>query len=273
MNPEQLQKLAMDPRMSPDAVRVVLYLDALGPGEVEREVKGEELAILLHGGEKPIRAAIARAAFCGYLSSRRGGRSGHKLTLLPDGNDSPQGALLKNDSPQGGIQEKESLPQGRNSEEITPPGEEFGCTISQSIYPSSLSVTPRAKPGDAEVDRLRRYLGEFAGAVDLMLESADHGPSWVAAVLGKYSPGGTQIGSYAGIPSGRWPAVLADALTEYATHGKPYDNRLFDGFIRRQASAERRGTSDGRRDTRRPREEAPRAASPGASRRSGWVYE
>lgn len=289
MTPEQLARLATDARMTPDAVRVVLYLDSLGPADEERTIKGEDLSILLQGGEKPIRAAIARAEHCGYLTHRLGGRAGHKLTLTGAGNDAPQGGNpeteprpqgrhLENDAPQGGNSVGNDSPRGGNSPHTR--------AVVPTTDPSPPSSPPpsHARPANAEVDRLRQHLGEHAAAAEMMVTSAAHPPSWIAAVLGKYGPSGTQRRIYTGIPPDRQPAVLATALMEYATSGEIFRNQLFDGFLRKAAEHERnpersnggapRGPDPGRAAAPPRRGPPPTAAIGGdRSRRSGFIIE
>lgn len=104
MDADQLAAMAADPRLSPDAFRVIVYVAGLGvPGETQI-VKSEDLSIILQGGEKPIRSAVRRAEHCGYLKVDCGGRAGHKLTYTPSGKSLPQGRRSAlNPSPRGGI--------------------------------------------------------------------------------------------------------------------------------------------------------------------------
>jgi hypothetical protein len=219
-----------DARLTPEALRVVLHVWKLGDGE--HAVKGETLAILLGAGEKPIRAAITRAAHLGYIVHRRGGAAGHYL------------ALAENPSPGGGIPDKESLPQGRNSAKITPPGEEFGPPSSSSSSPSSTRGS--AREGDEALAALRTLLGDQAGVLDKFDRSAAHGDGWPAAVWGFYRPpgaagehdgGGTQWGSVLGRLGERTLAVgaLALALDDYANKKHVFEARLFRGFVEKAA--------------------------------------
>ncbi len=71
MTPEQLSRLAADPKLTPDAVRLVLYVASLGEGE--HEIDAEMLRMLLRcKGDKPI--YNAREAARGWLRWRQGGR-------------------------------------------------------------------------------------------------------------------------------------------------------------------------------------------------------
>ena len=195
MTPEQLLTVVTDPRLTPEALRVILYVDTLGRAGQEHDVKGEDLAILLHGGEKPVRAAIARAVHCGYLAARHGGRAGHKLTLLEraraDRNHSPAGAIssdhtsgaLRNDAPQGGIPSGKPLPEGRDSAETTPPGEGFrdrggdyrgGSRREEEVVrenPTSFHLDPRAREAlDQHVDKLAGCRGALVDYLQLRVQ-------------------------------------------------------------------------------------------------------
>ncbi len=222
---EDLAALVTDSNMTSDAVRVVLFLASLGPSGEERDVKGEDIAILIHRGEKPVRAAIKRAEHCGYLAARHGGRAGHKLTLLVGLNDSPRGGIKK---------------------ETTPPGE--GLTVNDSPRggitgaPTTTPTTPtptEARAPEADLQKLREHLGPHADAVDLMDRSAEHTPMWASAVYGTYGPAGTQARIYQNLPTERRPAVLATVLTEYATNGKPFSNKYFAGYFQEAVKNER----------------------------------
>lgn len=91
-----------------------------------------------------------------------------------------------------------------------------------------------------------------------MLDSADHPPSWAAAVYGKYGPNGTLMGPIASIPDKERPAVVATAMIDFATQPKrsKYSNPHFDGFIRKvvnsgqwkQPRTDDRGIGEGARD-------------------------
>lgn len=148
---------------------------------------------------------------------------------------------------------------------------------------TTTSPTNRAgeKATDIHLARLRSYLGDHAHAVDLMLASADHPPTWAAAVLGKYGDRGTQPPK--GIPRDRWPAVLGSALFNYAAEGGAYRNPYFDAFYNRAAKNERDGHTERRPDSGgAPAQGRVAAAGGGAavtpiggdpSRRSDWNYE
>lgn len=253
-----------DTRLTPEARSVVLYVAARGAGT--HEISHREFARLLHNrGEKALRAAIQDAADL-WLRRTPGGRGHHdryefRVAHRDNLTDSP-------------------APTATLSADRVAPGAHLNSTSSSlpTTDPSpSPSPSARAREGPADTDlaRLRAYLGGHARAVDLMLGSAEHTPSWVAAVLGKYAKGGTQEGVFGGIAQERRPAVLADAITEYATEGKPYANRLFDGYVRKAADAERRSANRGRDPGGSPAAPGvPRSATgTDGGRRSGFIIE
>ena len=74
MDPEHIAAIVADPRLTPDAVRLILYVALRGDGE--HEIESETLRILLRcSGQGPVRTAVKRASHAGYLSWRQGGRS------------------------------------------------------------------------------------------------------------------------------------------------------------------------------------------------------
>lgn len=230
MRARHLAKVATDPRLTPDAVRVILYLATAGPIGEEQDVKGEDLSIILHGGEKPIRAAIKRAEHCGYITNRFGGRAGHKLTLLPE---------KENDAPEGGNSEM-APPREVIEKGITPPGEAINENHSPgggNHAPSSRekidsSRPPPTPPGGildekaaaviAETDAL---LAGCRGALTDYLEkrvSPENQCSYVRTVTtwldGMTFPWGCAKLNGMPLPPDERPAYIADALNELATN-------------------------------------------------------
>jgi hypothetical protein len=229
-----------DTRLSPYACRIVLHVASLGDGP--HEVSHREFARLLQNpGEKALRAAIQDAVDL-YLDRAPGGRNHHDRYTFR----SAPGATLKD----------RAAPRATLSDDRSAPG----ATLNRaSSTPTDLSPSPsptaRVLPPDTDVARMRAYLGEHARALDMMLETDGHPPTWIAALMGKYGPSGTQERIYAGIPPGRQPAVLATAMMEYA--GKVFENRHFDGFMRKAVDSERqpadqRGTGTDGRGANRP---------------------
>lgn len=145
------------------------------------------------------------------------------------------------------------------------------------------SSPPRARAREADLDRLRAYLGEHADAVDRFAASADHSATWAAAILGLYGPDGTDTQVWQRSQPEDRPALLARALDRYAGEGKRYHGKLFRRFLEDVIDEH---TSNGRGsegDHRRGPAANGRGAAAGArpvalgagdpSRRSGWVYE
>lgn len=151
---------------------------------------------------------------------------------------------------------------------------------------TSPSSPPRAHTREGDLDRLRSYLGPYAEAADRFAASADHSPTWPAAIIGLYGPSGTDPTIWQRsppVPEADRPALLARALDRYAGEGHKYDNRYFRRFLERVIDEHEQGSDKPASDhPRRPaangRGAAPRArpAALGAgdpARRSGWVYE
>ena len=154
------------------------------------------------------------------------------------------------------------------------------ASASADISPSP--STPRTHAREEDLDRLRAYLGEHAGAVDRFAASAEHSPTWPAAILGLYGPQGTDQAVWQRSQPEDRPALLARALDRYAGEGKRYHGKLFRRFLEdvidehcnddRRADDHRRGSAaNGRGAAAGARAVALGAGDP--SRRSGWVYE
>lgn len=142
------------------------------------------------------------------------------------------------------------------------------------------STTSRTRTRDARetaLDRLRAYLGQYADAADRFAASAEHSPTWPAAILGLYGPDGTDPTIWQRSPPEMRPALLARALDRYAGESRPYHGKLFRRFLEdviheHCADDHRRGpAANGRGAAAGARAVALGAGDP--SRRSGWVYE
>lgn len=73
MKSDELIAMTLNPRMTPDAVRVTVYFASLGDGE--HPYAFDTLSALLEeGGLRRVRNALARAESCGYLVRHKGGR-------------------------------------------------------------------------------------------------------------------------------------------------------------------------------------------------------
>lgn len=236
---ESLLVVALDPTMSPDAVRVALYFAAQGEGA--HPYDAETFSLLLGGeaGDKRIRKALRRAEGRGYLTRQKGGRHSDRFTFCPpiragENLYPPPGGGEKNLSPAPGDSENASS---------RPLGAVKGAASSTTdTSPSTVQSTTRERTPETDLARLRIHLGEFGEAADLMCDAAEHSPTWAAAIYGKFGPNGTRVQLFKmqGIPPERWPAVLADAMTDWANDGKPYDNRHFEGYVRKAAINEQR---------------------------------
>jgi hypothetical protein len=230
--------VALDPAMTPDAVRVALYYAAQGEGPHPYE--RDTLSLLLSdGGEKRIRAALRRAELCGYLKRQHGGKRTDSFVFSP-----PQVAGEKVSPPRRAVETIVSPAARAGESELSQAawdGERCATTTDTSSPPTST----RARTPETDLARLRVYLGEYAECLDKMCDSAEHPPNWAASIHGKFGATGTQTHAYVGIPADRWPAVLADAISDWATNRKAYTNRHFEGFVRKAADSERASNRPG----------------------------
>jgi hypothetical protein len=91
---DEIEQIVTDPRLTSDAVRLVLLVRGMGPGE--HEISENELLVLLRSRtSKPVYTAREVAVERGYLRFRRGGR-GHANRYEYV---APQGGLCADRSP------------------------------------------------------------------------------------------------------------------------------------------------------------------------------
>ncbi|HEX7050055.1 MAG TPA: hypothetical protein VF188_07650 [Longimicrobiales bacterium] len=106
MRDVDVARIVGDPRLTPDAVRVVLYVATRGDGEHEIDAC-ELMALLRCKSDKPVRNAVRLAETYGYLRCRQGGRDHpNRYTYLCPVADvsetyTSQGAEVKDTPPQG----------------------------------------------------------------------------------------------------------------------------------------------------------------------------
>lgn len=228
INPAHILRIVTDARLTPEAVRVVAYIAALGSGE--HEVDAEVLCVLLGcAGDKPVRAAVRRATTCGYLSWRQGGRGHHnRYTYLAA----------------GGEVKADTSPQGESYTEYLAAGGEVNAPPPPPPSPPTIT-TPHAHAhaghglDDPAIPALRAALGDHASAVDAFASSAEHCPNWATLIhssyrlpgtLGQHDGGGTHAARLQGL-NGRAGAVLAGAMMDYAGTGKRYEGTYFRRFV------------------------------------------
>jgi hypothetical protein len=212
MAPDVLMLIVSDARLTAEAVRVILHVALAGEGE--QHVGNVELSILVGGGEKPIRKAIALAEHCGYLVAERGGRVGHKLTFVAP----------------------ESRPPGSHSDsEKTPVGEGFyGKDSPGGVIPAPVEevddeeVPPCSSPmlddrTEAAFDRFANQLSGCRGALRDYLSATVPTPtrrySYVNTVV-SWLDGADQsvwrLPDGSSLPATERPRLLAAALNEMA---------------------------------------------------------
>jgi hypothetical protein len=231
--PEWAQTAVNDHRLTADAVRLVLYVGMRGPGE--HEIPSDDLkGIMRCRSEKPVRSARDCAERAGYLTWRQGGRDtpnryalvslwGHLSRNEPE-DRCAAGDTKKDRCAPEDTKEKDRCAQETTYRRTTPP-------------PASTPPTPTGEPEAALVTsldetRLGKYLGPHTPALARMAVSAAHGGTWQAAILGKWGPDGTQLHEWKTVPKDERAAVLAAAIHDYASEGKAFKARYFDGFVR-----------------------------------------
>lgn len=250
MKSEDLFRIALNPRMTPDAARVVIYYASLGDGEHPYEF--DALSELLEeAGERRIRKALQRAERCGYLVRRKGGRNTDRFIVSPAPNAaesvdnshslSPALSAAETFSPaqragHTGLSPAqcaaESTPMGGGyMGGVKPPSSSSSKARAREDVENSHPV-PQPEPEPARLEDLREWLGPDADAADALLPIAGS-TTWAAAIIGKYGPSGTQEHAWGDIPEPRRPQIVAEALRDYAANGaRPFRAKLFDGYVR-----------------------------------------
>ncbi|MCK9494187.1 MAG: hypothetical protein M0R75_01645 [Dehalococcoidia bacterium] len=298
------QLFSPDLNLSPEARTIIAYVATISG----TEISFDRLMRLIHvRDEKKLRRSLAEAEDAGWIAINRHTGRGHNplFEFTPPKNGTlsdrvPKNGGVNSDDPtRNRAENPDSLPKNGTLSDSPPKNGTLNAdrvpknggvndssrvraAFSSSTTSSSPSVSPNGRARDAAqssaLAALVTYLGEHASAVHQMLGSADHPPLWPAAVMGKYGPGGTQLRLLSGIPPDRQPAVLATAMMEWATGGKPFENRHFDGYVRKAAEHERDGGTGGsggdhRGATRRAAHPAPSGTPAGAGPGRKWHFE
>jgi hypothetical protein len=107
---------ALDPSMTPDAVRLTIYYASLGEGghPYDRDRLSE---LLEEAGEKRIRKALQRAERCGYLRRVKGGQATDRFAFSP----APKAGESRDLSPAQEGGEKLSPPHGAGQSTLSTP--------------------------------------------------------------------------------------------------------------------------------------------------------
>lgn len=224
MSPEQLAALfSPELNLSPEARALVAHVASIGGGEVPYARLGRLLHI---HDERKLRRAVSEAEDSGWVAVERQTGRGHspRFTFTPAEN-----THVKADSPAENAEVKAPsstttyLPTNQPSRE---------AVVEKPADPPPPRPAPVPSTPE-ELQPVRAYLGEFAYAADLF--ATGRGGSWPAAVLGKYGPHGTRREFWRGIQPEREPAIVADALLNYASDfpGKPYQAPLFESLLAR----------------------------------------
>lgn len=232
-------RLLVDARLSTDARTVALYVASMGPGE--HEVPAGALRRLLNqAGEKRVRQAVQDAADLKWISRREGGR-GHSpvLEFTP-----AQAADLSDSSAASADLSADSSAQAAD---LKAPS----SSPTSSSSPSTPRAEVRERASGEHVSRLAGLLGEHSEVLQRFEVSADHGPTWAAAVWGAFHApvpgtpdgGGTEWTMLAALSDdGTRRAALARALSDYADKGQPFRAMLFRGYVEKAVKETRRRT-------------------------------
>jgi hypothetical protein len=229
--------LALDARLS-DAARVLgFYIATKGAGE--HEIGRDDFRRVLHGSpsKDKVSRALSELELHGYVKRKPGGR-GHADAFAFS---VPVGATLKDSVPTGPTLKPDSVPVGATLKRTTTP--------TTSSTPTSTTGAGRREVRSIEAERLRKYLGARESAFAQMAVSADHPETWASAVMGKWGPDGTERPAWRGIEEDRRPEILAAAMYDFAVDGHRYENRHFDGYVRKIIRADRRGDDDRRNES------------------------
>lgn len=265
MTRKVLDRLINDAGLTPDALRITLYVERLGAGW--QRIKQPALRVLLNGrGEKPIRTAYENAGERGWLDvACKGGQGGawyrfrtpeetpeeteRWRALLAnaspqgvndDGNGSGSGGVhTLNDSQTGGIRPETAndSPGGGIQAAPSPPAPPLPLQGESSVLETT-TTTPATRGSRAW---LAGVMGVHAAAamarIDAMSGAEDDWPEDLWAFYRPPDParptdgGGTQWGTIAQIPAERLGAVVANALTDFARSNRFFNGRGLRAFI------------------------------------------
>lgn len=176
MTPALVQQVVCDARLTSDAVRLVLYVAAKGPGR--HEIPFEELAIVLgKQSDKPVRATANLARHCGYLNWGKGG-GGHpnwyecvSLGATSESEEISVGEISESDS----VSEKSpslTVSVGEISESDTANGGTIGGILvnptSSVEEPSTTTTTTQthAEDREAAVEEMRADANRIVATIE-----------------------------------------------------------------------------------------------------------
>lgn len=91
-----------------------------------------------------------------------------------------------------------------------------------------------------ELLALREHLGDQAGAVDRMAESARHPEGWAGSVLALYGQKPSDELAYRGVAPSDRPPILAKTLLRYAGESQPYNGAFFRSILLKVVDENRR---------------------------------
>lgn len=242
MTPDQIVAIVADARLTPDALRVALFVASLGEGA--HEIAQDQFAELLEeAGPRRIRKALDRAGRLGYVERTPGGR-GHADRFEFRW---PQEADLSDSGAHGAHLSGDRSAQRAHLKRpsSTPPNSPSPTTGAQ------------AREDDLNLVRLRRFLEPNADALDRFAESAAHDPTWPGDVWAMYRPpsgepndaGGDEWPIFARHDEETAARALSNALRDYAGKRQKFSSGYFRRFVRtalREIEDEAREVVEGR---------------------------
>lgn len=264
MTPEQLALLA-DARLSTDARVVGLWVSEHAADWTEVDVAEFEDLLSADAGKDRRQRAVRQLLRYAWIERKPGGRGHNDLFRFsspetPHLSDSSrrtpqlneQGAEDSSRSPRQVSDSDRSRRQlnADSSRSRQPLSAAPFSHTSSSVHPPSGAraqvpgAAPAGEPPAAELEQLRTYLGDHAGAVDRFMAAAAHPRIWAGAVYGAFGPTGSRQWAWRGVPEEERPAILANALDDFAQEKTPYNNRHFEGFVVNEARHWKRRQQD-----------------------------
>jgi hypothetical protein len=265
VTPEQMTKLfSPDLNLSPEARSLIAHVSTLEEAEIPYP---RLLRLLQVADEKKLRRAIAEAEDVKWIQvTRQTGRGHHpRFTFTP-----PEIGSLSDQTPENTLPEigtlSDSPPENGkvNADRVPENGKVNGAPSSPTSSPSPVRAHARgpAPDDDRDVRLLRDLLTPYDAPIDRLYRSTAT-TSWGADIWGWYHPasggsegGGTQLDDFRGLEQDEWIQALATAIADYASEGKPWDRRLFRGFVRTAAREARRAKSSMSREQKAEQEVA-----------------
>ncbi len=237
MTPDQLAALfSPELNLSPEARALAAHVASLptdDDGWVEIP-QASAMRLLQIRDERKLRRANGEAADSGWIEyNPHTGKGHHPAYRFNRGKNAGS-----NHSPAENVGSK---PFNR--------GENVGLNgTSSPTPPPSPSTGAQAREDDLVFAQLRRLLTPHHEPLNRLVESVG-GTSWAADVWGWYRPaddgdaGGTQWSVFSGLSREEALEALSTAIGDYASERKPWNRRLFRGFVHTAVREAKRKTA------------------------------